>query len=253
MACSVRDILVSRGERQRRHDERASALANRYFDVVLVHSDPRFARLEESFRPATPLRVPVHHTGFVTPAPPPPGTVEGPAPVVVSAGGGRVGEPLLRTAVQAHRLLGPRSAMKLIAGPFMPEERWRSLRAAAADRRGLELVRSVADLELELRRASASVSQCGYNTALEVLRSGVPALVVPFAAEGEDEQSRRARRLASLGAVRALDPQRLDAGSLAAEIRALGDFRPRSPKLDLGGARISAELLSRMLAGRRAA
>jgi predicted glycosyltransferase len=253
VACSLRDILVSRGDRQNDHDERACALANRYFDLVLVHSDPRFARLEESFRPVTPLRAPVHHTGFVLPAAPRPGAVSGPPRVVVSAGGGRVGEPLVRAAVAAHGILGPRPGIKVIAGPFLPHESWRSLRAAADGRAGLEIVRSVEGLEVELRSASASVSQCGYNTALEVVRSGVPALVVPFAAEGEDEQSRRARRLASLGAVRVLDPPRLDASSLAAEIRALAGFRPRPPELDLTGSRTSAELLSSLLRAREAA
>ena len=67
----------------------------------------------------------------------------------------------------------------------------------------------------------ASVSQCGYNTALEVVRAGVPALVVPYATPEEDEQRRRARRLARLGAVRMLDPERLDPATLAREIEGL--------------------------------
>ncbi len=64
VVCSVRDILVGRSD-QPEHDERASRLANRWFDAVLVHADPRFARLEESFRPRTPLEIPVRYTGFV--------------------------------------------------------------------------------------------------------------------------------------------------------------------------------------------
>lgn len=253
VACSLRDILVSRGGEQRRHDERASRLANRWYDLVLVHSDARVARLEESFAPATPLRIPVYHTGFVMPNPPPNSSQPRTGPVVVSAGGGRVGEPLLRAAIGAHRLLGPHTAMKVIAGPFLPEEQWRSLRAATRGRAGVELVRSVENLEDELGRASASVSQCGYNTALEILRARVPAVVVPFAEEGEDEQMRRARRLASLGALMLLDPRKLDAPSLAAEIRALGSFSPTSPELDLTGARSSAALLARLTRDQAAA
>jgi len=48
VVCSLRDILV---ERNQHHDELACHRANRYFDAVLVHSDARFARLEESFHP----------------------------------------------------------------------------------------------------------------------------------------------------------------------------------------------------------
>src|ERR1051325_10127960 len=48
VVCSLRDILV---ERNQHHDELACHRANRYFDAILVHSDQRFARLEESFHP----------------------------------------------------------------------------------------------------------------------------------------------------------------------------------------------------------
>ena len=64
-ACSLRDILVSARADQQAHDDRAAALADAHLDAVLVHSDPRFARLEETFAPRRPLRVPVHYTGFV--------------------------------------------------------------------------------------------------------------------------------------------------------------------------------------------
>jgi predicted glycosyltransferase len=250
IACSLRDILVSRGDKQARHDERAVELANRFFDIVLVHSDPRFARLDESLTPGVPLRTRVEHTGFVVP---PRAGAAAPRSeqVVVSAGGGRVGGPLLRAALGAHHLLG-RTPMKVIAGPFLPEAEWVALTAAAAGRERLELIRFVADLEGELAVASGSVSQCGYNTALELVRSGVPALVVPFAEPGEDEQTRRACRLEVLGAVRRFR-EPLTAARLATEIRELERFTPRRLRLDLDGAACSAELLSSLLDHRWAA
>ena len=118
--------------------------------------------------------------------------------MVVSAGGGAYGGALM-----ARRRRGPppragrrrASTYRIIAGPFLPEAEWQLLRAAARGRRGLEVRRSVPDLVAELRAAAASVSQCGYNTTLDLLRTGVPALVVPFAEGGEDEQTRRAERL----------------------------------------------------------
>lgn len=254
-ACSVRDILVGRGERQAEHDLRASRLANQLLDLVLVHADPRLARLEDTFRPSDPLRARVEHTGFVTPTGEPPPRAERPRGVVVSAGGGLVGGPLLRAAVEAQRLGG--RPMHVIAGPFLPEPEWRDLEAAAGGEPpqkgqtplcGFTLRRTVPSLSAELAAAEASVSQCGYNTALDVLRSGVPALVVPFAAPGEDEQTRRAERLASLGAVRVLDPVRLAGPTLAGEIDALANFRPQRLDLDLDGARRSAELLADLAA-----
>jgi predicted glycosyltransferase len=98
------------------------------------------------------------------------------------------------------------------------------------------------------------VSQCGYNTALDVLRAGVPALVVPFAAPGEDEQARRAARLAATGAVRALDPGHLNGERLAAAVLDLlaDPPDPRALDIDLDGATRSAELLADLAAARSA-
>src|SRR4051812_33673881 len=110
-ACSLRDILVS-GDDAR--DERARELADAHLDAVLVHADPCFARLEETFKPATPLSVPVHYTGFVTGREDPQTHTRG-EHVVISAGGGRVGKPLLKDAIQA---LNGRP-MRVIAGPLM--------------------------------------------------------------------------------------------------------------------------------------
>jgi predicted glycosyltransferase len=241
-ACSLRDILVSRRSNQQAHDERACALANEYLDTVLVHCDPAFVRLEDTFGARRRLTMPVRYTGFV---------VDGNgggrrrgSHVVVSAGGGLVGGPLLRAAAQAQPWLGV--PMRLIGGPFCPDETVQELEAAAASGDGLEFVRTVPTLAGELRRAAASVSQCGYNTALEVVRAGLPALVVPYATPEEDEQLRRARRLERLGALRVLDPERLDAVTLAAAVESLLSFDPLPPAIDLDGARRTADLLWQM-------
>lgn len=148
--CSLRDILVGQRHDHQKHDERASTLADRYFDAILVHADPQFTRLEESFHPSTPLCIPVHYTGFVLPERSPKNAdcEKRRHQVVVSAGGGIVGEALLRTALEAQPLLWERERirMKVIAGPFLPEAAWQSLRAAGRGRRGLTVRRSVTNL-----------------------------------------------------------------------------------------------------------
>jgi predicted glycosyltransferase len=253
VVCSVRDILVRGRSDQQRHDERAAQIVNRLFDAVLVHADPRLVRLDETFRPHTPMREPVHYTGFVAPA----GEVE-PAsgsrtgPLVVSAGGGRFGGPLLQAALAAQPAIGARTglAMRLVAGPFLPHDDWVRLEQAAHGREGIDLVRTVPDLAAELASASASLSQCGYNTALDLIRSRVPALVVPFAAPGEDEQTRRATLLARLGAVRVVHEQELVPESLAAIVEAALDHAPMDARLDLDGARRSRDLLVDLVASR---
>jgi predicted glycosyltransferase len=248
VVCSLRDILV---ERNQHHDELACHRANRYFDAILVHSDARFARLEESFHPDSPLKVPVHYTGFVTreqqdDAQPKPRRK---SRIVVSAGGGLVGEALLRTAIQAYELLDVPSKpeLRVIGGPFIPEQSWQVLKEMAREEPGISMIRSVPDLGAELRNASASISQCGYNTAMDILRTRVPALVVPFSGDKQDEQMNRARRLERLGALRILKSERLGAKTLAAEIETLLHFQPSAIKLDMNGVKNTAQVLNELV------
>jgi len=137
--------------------------------------------------------------------------------------------------------------MKLITGPFFSDESWESLRLLTRGKNRLRLVRHVSDLCAELSKATLSISQAGYNTCLDVLRADVPALLVPFANEGEDEQRRRALRLQDLGAVKVLEQQDMTPTRLAAEIRELMRFKFQRPALDLDGAEKSARLIEAKL------
>lgn len=247
VVCSVRDILVSRREDQAAYDERIRTRVEEFFDAVLVHSDPAFARLSGSFAPANPLRVPVHHTGFVAPPAPP---VRAPAPrLIVSSGGGMVGEPLVRAAVEVHAELAARTGLTttVVAGPFLPEPAWRRLVAAAAGSASLSAVRQVDDLCAEIAASALSLSQCGYNTAMDLLQAGTPAVVVPYADGDEDEQTRRAQRLQDLGVLRSLPAAGLTAEALLAALVGVAAGRDRTC-LDLSGAETTGGLLAGLLA-----
>ena len=249
VVCSLRDILVSRGRNQQEFEDRAAAWANEFFDVVLVHSDPSFARFEESFHSKVPLQVPIKYTGFVVPQSAPAATKANKRKrILVSAGGGIAGEPLLRTAIEAHHYLqdDPEVEMKVIAGPFLSEESWRALRSLARGRNQLRLVRHVPDLCSELCGATLSISQAGYNTCLDVLRAKVPAILVPFAKENKDDQRRRALRFQELRAVKVLEQNDLTPERLAAEIRQSMKSKFVTPTLDLNGAENGAALIESM-------
>ena len=55
---------------------------------------------------------------------------------------------------------------------------------------------------------------CGYNTALDVLQTGVPAVFVPFDAGSEVEQTLRARTLSRLDGIGILPERELNATRL---------------------------------------
>jgi predicted glycosyltransferase len=246
VVCSLRDILVQRATGQRKHDERAVTRLNASFDAIVMHADPAFATLEESFRPATPLRVPVHYTGFVA-APAPAPVTEVLPRLVVSSGGGMVGEPLVRAAVEVHRDLFIRTGLctAVVAGPFLPDPAWEWLRDQATRSPVLEAVRRVDDLAGEIARSALSLSQGGYNTTMDLLRAGTPAVVVPYATGSEDEQTRRTSRLAELGALRMLPATSLgDRERLLGELVAAASAKPAPVRLDLSGAEATARILA---------
>ena len=247
VACSLRDILVDARPDQQHHDDRARWLADRYFDAVIVHSDQAFARLEQSFHPARPLRTPVFHSGYVVPARERVAEVPRGTHLLVSAGGGIVGDELFRNALAAREHLSRPLPLRVIAGPFLPEPHWRALQQQAGALPGVELVRHVGDMVAEMRAARASLSQCGYNTALDLVVAGVPALVAPYETATENEQRGRAERLAELGALQCLGAQALRPQALARAIERLLAFVPRPAALALDGAPRSAALLGDLL------
>jgi predicted glycosyltransferase len=247
VVCSLRDILVDARPDQQRHDDRARWLTDRYFDAVLVHADPALARLQDSFKPRQPLRTPVHYTGYVVPTRAQQATTPRGQHVLVSAGGGIVGDRLLRTALAARALMPQPPALRLIAGPFLPEAQWQALQKLVQGQADVTLLRHVPDMVAEMRQARASISQCGYNTALDIIVAQVPALVVPYATATENEQSQRATRLAALGAMQMLEAPALNPQRLAQALQALLNFVPRASALGLDGAAQSAGHMQALL------
>ena len=244
VVCSLRDILVDARPDQRHHDDRARWLTDRYFDAVIVHADPAFARLEDSFHPTRPMRTGVHYSGYVVPQRVHVAKAERAGHVLVSAGGGIVGDALYRCVLEARALLADPPPMRLIAGPFLPEAQWQTLAARVAGQSGVELLRHVPDMVAEMRIARASISQCGYNSALDIVGAAVPALVVPYETGSENEQRTRADRLAALGAMQMLPAAELTPARMASAIEALFAFTPRPAALDLRGAEHTATLLA---------
>jgi predicted glycosyltransferase len=249
VVCSLRDILVNQRRDQARHDERAALLSNEFFDAIVMHSDPNFATLEESFHPTTPLEIPVRYTGFVTNENNTAAVGVKQNRVLVSAGGGMVGEPLFRAAVEAHRMWADDGvSTTIVAGPFAPEPVWEWLVCEASKSPHLEVVRVVGDLYAEMVRSQATVSQCGYNTTMDILRARTPALVVPYAEGKEDEQRRRGERLAAAGALRCLDPDLLSGPNLGDAVRRLLSVAStqRATTLDLNGRSETARIVARL-------
>jgi predicted glycosyltransferase len=241
IVCSVRDLIQRRPERE----AETVSLAQRFFDRILVHGDPRLAGFERSFGAAASLGQRLHYTGYVvgeSVAPREPG-----AEVLISAGGGAVGRRLLECAMLAreHTLLRG-APWHALAGVNCAEEDFRALERLV--RPGIVLERSRDDFKALLGRCALSISQAGYNTVAETLQARVHTVLVPFAGGGESEQRLRAELLAERGAACIADEETLSPESLADAVnRAVRAPLPPAGLVDLGGARRSAELLKEWL------
>jgi len=240
---SLRDILVVRSNPA--WAESVAAVVRRDIDAVLVHGDPTLAPLEASFAAAQQIANRVRYTGYVAQALKSAGEGPGSGEILVSTGGGAVGAALLNSALEARSLghLADRP-WRVIAGPNLPELAYQGLAQRLPP--GVVLERYRRDFPELLRRCHLSLSQGGYNTIVDLLQAGPRALVVPFAAGGENEQALRARLLAERGLLHVFPETSLDRPSLlaAAMEKAAAAEPPRLPAIAFDGARRSALLVA---------
>ena len=109
----------------------------------------------------------------------------------------------------------------------MPEARLAALAERAP--RNARVERARPDFRALLRGADLSISQAGYNTAVDLLAAGCRALLVPFEAGRETEQRLRAEILARRGLADVLPEDALTPESLAAAATALLARPPPAP------------------------
>ena len=243
---SVRDIVQPKS---RERDKATAELVGKYFDLVLVHGDERFAGFSDTFSEAGAIADRLAYTGIVAPAAP--AADDGCSrqfDAVVSAGGGAVGAALLDAAVGARPLTRLADGRWLVVtGPNLPDDAFARLRAAQSP--GLTLTRFEPGLAGLIGSARLSVSQAGYNTVADMLSGSAAGVLVPFEGAGEREQLVRAQRLAALGRVSVVRECELDAPGLAAAIETALDLaHPDDLPVDLNGARNSALLVEERLA-----
>ena len=244
---SVRDVLTSRKPAR---TEEAAAWAMAHVDHVLVHGDPGLVPFGESFPAAEKIAGKLTHTGYVAAvaaaAAAKPGGAGSPGhdEVIVSAGGGAVGAPLLEAARHARALsrhAGNRR-WRLLAGANLHDNAFAALALGAP--KGIVVERARRDFPSLLANSAVSVSQAGYNTVVEILQANARAVLAPFARGGETEQTLRANRLRARGRVTCLDEDGLTPARLAEAVdEALAGPAPAPTNIAMDGAERSAGLI----------
>lgn len=200
----------------------------RYYDCVLVYGERRLFDAAAAYRFPPEVAERTRHCGYVcTPdraryaarvrarygGTDPAGRL-----VVAMGGGGADAYPLMRALLDALPQIqaGQPVAVILVTGPFMPAAERRDLQARAAVPGATARAR-VSDSLSYIEAADLVVAMAGYNTSVEILRAGTPAVLVPRAGPSA-EQRMRAARFAEQGWVHVLDPRRLDSETVAGAI-----------------------------------
>jgi predicted glycosyltransferase len=262
VVCSLRDVVMAQPYLDR--DEVIATTCdrlNRYFDLLLIHSDPQFHRLEESFPAVADIKCPIQYTGFVAQSltESSTGTKEDAIDlartnptILISVGGGQLGHDLLDTVMAASPILAerlPQYHLQVFTGPFIPIDRFESLTTAAVGQTNLTLRKFTTQFLSYMQKAKLSVSLGGYNTTMNILRTGVNSMILP--SNKDWEQTVRAEKLEKMGLLTMLQPEELQPEQFADRIVSAieSDRIPKfSKSFDLDGAEKTKILIGNLLA-----
>jgi len=226
---------------------RTTHLLNQYFDLVLWHGDKSF--LPFDFPVPGRIQIPIVQTGYVSAPPQARAAKPKPKRIIVSVGRGRTGAMgVVRPALEAfHTLVHEGWDLMLLPGEG-----------------NIDMAQSLLDEELrphvtikpwlptlidELSTATVSISQCGYNTFTEVVRSGARGIFIPYGDPGDEEQALRANRIGQYPGFRCLMPGPSLGEQLVASVREVSKETPAPPALALDGATVSRRHLLGLLPG----
>ncbi len=256
--CSLRDVLVEKKDPVA-YEQRVLSKLNASFDLLLIHSDSGFLRLDETFSRVDDIDIPVFYTGFVTRKPAPDAAEKirkrckvrsGDRLIVASAGGGRTGYKLLKSVVEACRSLrgGHHIHLEVFTGPFIDQDDFESISRLSAP--GISIRKYTKNLPDYLDAADLSVSMAGYNTCMDLLVLQVPALVYPYARQ--QEQPIRAEKLRRLLPMTVIGDRDLNQATMGRHIlEMLSRSRPEAPlALNLNGAAVTARFLDEWIRNR---
>jgi predicted glycosyltransferase len=258
----LRDILDAPEVVRRRWEvEGAYDAIERFYDAVLVYGKREVFDLADAYGFSASVRDRMHYTGFVCT----PQSARYPARarakyissgdsetklIVAMAGGGADAYPMMRALLDALPTIAAcqKVFLAVVTGPFMPADQRRDLEARA---RGLpaRVSMSVNDTLSYIEAADLTVAMAGYNTTMEILRSGKRAILIPRRGPSA-EQRMRARLFAEHGWVEMIDPDDLQIDNVAEQVCAALGRGPRmnaAMRPDVAGLAAAADILLDMV------
>lgn len=129
----------------------------------------------------------------------------------------------------------------MFTGPFIPNNKFAELQAMAKDSPNLYVERFTPDFLAYMQQADLSISMSGYNTTMNVLTTGVRAMILPFTGNDDQEQTIRAAKLEQLGVVDMIHPEELMPDRFAEKVITCLQQTPTSMMFDMRGVEKTAQ------------
>lgn len=166
--------------------------------------------------------------------------------ILVTAGGGHDAYPMMSACVAAFRELtaGCHFQATVVTGPLMPAKEQQLLRTEADGLR-VKIKSWDSDLAERMAKSDLILTMGGYNSMLETVCLGRPAINIPRTGPSQ-EQRIRARLFQDRGLVGYADLEDMTASGLARLMRAtLANGRVHDPDLPVDGAEVAAHQIAR--------
>jgi predicted glycosyltransferase len=245
---SVRDIVVTKQDQQR-HEEKVCRLINKYFDLLLIHGDPNFIKLNLSFSRIDDLNCPVHYTGYVVQPIPKPQAINKQPLILVSVGGGRFGHDLLECVAHTAPILKAKIPhhIQVFTGAFSPDEVLAKLQQITKNLDNITCDRYTPNLLNYMQQADLSIGMSGYNTTMNILSTGVKAMMMAFQGNNDKEQETRLKKLDSLGRVKMIHTEDLQPEIFAEQIISYLQQEKTELSLNLNGVDNTGEYIKHIV------
>ena len=223
---SIRDIIVA-PDKQKKIDLAVEHI-EKYFDKILIHGDENFIALDQSWPNIDKIKQKLHYTGYVTHQYMPKKRPKNGA-IIISAGGGAVGEKLLLTSLDlALNHANKQQIWRFLIGPNLVKNYMTKLKSLASGNINnniiIENIRP--DFRELLAKSKLSISQAGYNSVMDLMVTKTPAILIPFAEGSESEQSLRAKIMQQHGLCLCLNEKNLTVATLDQKIKQMAKLPP---------------------------
>jgi predicted glycosyltransferase len=253
----IRDIIDSPDfVRELWHGEGTFKAINRYYDEVLIYGCEDVFDAASEYGLRDQVQKQITYCGYVCSQKPHRNEsdiqralgLSKDKLVLVTAGGGHDGYPMMQSCMDAFRLLGKELPFEVVfvAGPLMEHGLKKSLRRQGAEL-NIRVLSHVHESLGYLEAADLVITMAGYNSICEILSLKKRALVIPR--EGpRAEQKMRSRIFADRGLVDVLYPNELSSSKVAARIVANLEQTERRERnvasIDTDGANYVARLFA---------